>query len=115
MTKVCYDITYIIISGIFIFASLKAFYYYVDKQVKVIVNQPQKTNKSIVKVLALGLGSAYVAMLFPQAKETLDFKFYSYTIQLYSITKAIVFLGAIGFGSISGGTILARFKGKTNE
>ncbi len=107
--------TPIIISVIAGAVFLRCYFYYIDKQVHLIVKQPEKANKSIIKILAVGFGSAYVAMLFPNAKETLDFNFYSWQIQLYSITKAIVFLCAIGFGSITGGTFLAKFKGKTDE
>lgn len=113
MTKqLCYDVTWIVISAIIGFVVIRCYFYYIDKQVHLIVKEPEKANKSVIKILAAGFGAAYVAMLFPNAKETLDFNFYSWQVQLYSITKAIVFLCAIGFGSITGGTFLAKFKGK---
>jgi len=73
---------------------------------------PEKTNKITVKILAAGFVIAYGAMLLPPAKETLDFQVYHVSIQLYSITRALIFLGMIGFGLITGGTYLSNFKGK---
>lgn len=115
MPKICYDITFIVIAVIFAFCALRAYYYYIDKQVNIIVKQPEKTNKSIIKILAAGFTAAYIVMLLPNSKETLDFKFYQWEIQLYAVTKALVFLCAIGFGSVTGGTYLAKLKGKSDE
>lgn len=117
MPKICYDFTFIVIviAVIFAFAGLRAYYYYIDKQVNIIVKQPEKTNKSIIKILAAGFTAAYIVMLFPNSKDTLDFKFYQWEIQLYAVTKALVFLCAIGFGSVTGGTYLAKLKGKSDE
>ena len=115
MPKICYDITFIVVASIFGFLTLRGYFYYIDKQVGAIVKQPEKTNKSIIKILAAGFTAAYIVMLFPNSKETLDFKFYQWEIQLYAVTKALVFLCAIGFGAITGGTYLAKLKGKADE
>jgi len=115
MPKICYDITYIAIASIFGFLILRGYYYYIDKQVGVIVKQPEKANKSIIKILAAGFTAAYIVMLFPNSKETLDFKFYQWDVQLYAITKSLVFLCALGFGAVTGGTYLAKIKGKTDD
>lgn len=76
-----------------------------------VVNKPEKTNKITVRVLAAGFTLAYAAMQIPTAKETLDFHVYTVSIELYSLTKAIIFLGMIGFGLITGGTFLSNIKG----
>lgn len=110
-TTVCVDYTELIIVTIVCLALLVAYYLYIDHQIKMVVNKPEKTNKITVRVLAAGFTLAYAAMQIPTAKETLDFHVYTVSIELYSLTKAIIFLGMIGFGLITGGTFLSNIKG----
>lgn len=89
-----------------------AYYIYIDYHIKMLSQTPEKKNKITVKILAAGFAMAYAAMLLPTAKETLDFDVYTVQIRLYFITRALVFLGMIAFGLITGGTYLSNFKGK---
>lgn len=81
-----------------------------------LANKPDTKNKITVRVLAAGFTMAYSIMLLPTSKEALDFFIYGLKIELYAITKAMIFLGALGFGLITGGTALSTLiKGKTDE
>ena len=110
--KLCYDITMVVIVFLVCGSGILAYYLYIESQVRKIVNTPEKTNKITIKILAAGFAMAYGAMLLPPARETLDFQIYHISIQLYSITRALIFLGMIGFGLITGGTFLSNIKGK---
>lgn len=111
MTEPCIDYTQIVIVGILSVALLVGYYLYIDYQVKMVTNKPEKKNKITVRVLAAGFSIAYSTMLLPMAKETLDFQLYSVKIELYYIIRALIFLGAIGFGLITAGTFLSNIKG----
>lgn len=112
MPKTCYDVTIVIIIAIVCGAVLKGYYIFLDHQFKMLHQAPEKKNKITVKILAAGFAMAYIAMLAPTAKETLDFQVYKVHVELYSVTKALLFLGAIGFGLITGGTFLTNIKGR---
>lgn len=107
----CIDYTELIVVTIVCVSLLVAYYLYIDNQVKMIKDKPEKTNKITVRILAAGFTLAYAAMQIPTAKETLDFHVYSLSVELYSLTKAIIFLGMIGFGLVTGGTFLSNIKG----
>ena len=110
--KLCYDITTVVIVFLLCASGIVAYYLYIDSQIKKVVSMPEKTNKITIKILAAGFTMAYAAMLLPTAKETLDFQVYHISIELYALTKALLFLGMLGFGLITGGTYLSNFKGK---
>jgi hypothetical protein len=98
---------------VLICASFLYFYdRFIDRQIKKVVTKPEAKNKITIKILAVGFSAAYCVMLFPMAKDTLDFQVYQTKIELYSITKALIFVAALTFGAISGGASLANIKGK---
>lgn len=107
----CVDYTQIIIVGFLLVGFLIAYYKYIDYQVKMLNSRPEKKNKITVRVLAAGFSIAYSTMLLPTAKETLDFQLYTVKIELYYLIRALIFLGAIGFGLITAGTFLSNIKG----
>lgn len=111
----CVNYTQILGVGIVCISLLVAYYIYIDHQIKMATKQPEKTNKITIRVLAAGFTLAYAAMQIPTAKETLDFHVYSLSIELYSVTKALIFLGMIGFGLITGGTFLSNIKGNARD
>jgi len=113
--EACVNYTQIIGVGIVCVSLLVAYYFYIDHQVKMAANKPEKSNKITIKVLAAGFALAYGAMLVPTAKDTLDFQIYSMRIELYSLTKALIFLGMIGFGLLTGGTFLSNIKGNARD
>ncbi len=92
-------------------ALITGYYFYIDYQIKMLAKRPEKKNKITVRVLAAGFSMAYSAMLLPTAKETLDFQVYAVHVELYYLIRAIIFLGAIGFGLITAGTFLSNIKG----
>jgi len=80
------------------------------------VKKPDSINKITIKVLAAGFTAMYCVMLLPTSKEALDFQVYGLKIELYALTKAIIFLVALGLGSITGGSELSKLiKGKSDE
>jgi hypothetical protein len=101
-----------IIASVAAIVALRYYYKYIDKQILKVVNKPESKNKITFKVLAVGFGAAYGIMMLPMAKETLDFMVYGIKIELHAVTKAIVFIGMITFGAITGGTQLSNIKGK---
>lgn len=113
--ETCVNYTQIIGVSIICVSLLVAYYIYIDHQIKMATNKPEKSNKITIKVLAAGFALAYGAMLVPTAKEALDFQFYSIRIELYSLTKALMFLGMIGFGLLTGGTFLSNIKGNARD
>ena len=115
VTEPCIDYTQIVTVVLISFALLTAYYKYIDYQVKMLAKRPEKKNKITVRVLAAGFVVAYGVMLFPTAKETLDFQIYSMKIELYNIIRAIIFLGALTFGLITGGTYLSNIKGNAGN
>lgn len=112
MKPTCLDVTNIVIVLIFCVSGMVCYYLYIDHHIRMLSKAPEKKNKITVKILAAGFSMAYAAMLLPTAKETLDFQIYKISIELYSITKALIFLGMVGFGLITGGTYLSNVKGK---
>ncbi len=120
MNNLCPDFTKFVIANALItvmicFAALMAFKYYykfIDQQILKVVAKPESKNKITFKVLAVGFGAAYGVMILPLAKEALDFTVYTVKVELYSVTKALVFIGMITFGALTGGTQLANIKGK---
>lgn len=100
----CIDYTQIITVILVSFVLLTAYYKYLDYQVKMLTKKPETKNKITVRVLAAGFVAAYVVMLLPTSKETLDFQVYSTKIELYNLLKAVIFIGALTFGLITGGT-----------
>jgi hypothetical protein len=105
----CVDYTYWGVITILCVTGIIVYYLYLDAQFKKAVKTPEKANKITIRVLAAGFTLAYGAMLLPTSKETLDFHLYSFNVQLYSITRAIIFLGMIVTALITGGTYLAKF------
>lgn len=113
MPKLCPgDWSLVIIVALICGAALKGYYIFLDHQLKMLNQAPEKKNKITVKILAAGFAMAYGAMLLPTSRETLDFQIYSLHIELYAIVRVIIFLGMIVFGLITGGTYLSNFKGK---
>jgi len=107
----CIDYTKIIVLIITGCLLLLAYYKYIDYQVKMVTLKPERKNKITVRVLAAGFVAAYLVMLMPMSKETLNFQVYSFKIEMYTTIRAIIFLGAITFGLITGGTFLSNIKG----
>jgi hypothetical protein len=101
-----------LITTIICLVLLYLYWKFIDTQITKVVNKPEAKNKITVKILAVGFSAAYCIMLFPMAKETLDFQVYSVRIELYSVTKALIFVAALTFGSITGGASLSNIKGK---
>lgn len=108
----CVDWTNVIIVFIICTSGIAGYYIYIEYHIKMYKESPEKKNKITVKILAAGFSMVYALMLLPTSKETLDFQIYKMHIELYAITKAIIFLGLITFGLITGGTYLSNFKGK---
>lgn len=107
----CIDYTQLISIFIVCMAFVVGYYIYIDYQIKMVTTKPEKKNKITVRVLAAGFAMAYSAMLLPTAKETLDFQVYQVHVELYFVTRALLFLGMVGFGLITGGTFLSNIKG----
>ena len=70
------------------------------------MEQQEESKRITIRVLALGFTAAFGIMQLSMAKDSLDFKVYGHSIELYGVVKAIIFLGMIGFGIITGGTFL---------
>lgn len=112
----CTNYTQIASVSIVCLTLIVAYYLYIEYHIKMLLNKPATNNKITVRVLAAGFTMAYTIMLLPTSKEALDFQLYGLKIELYAITRAMIFLGALGFGLITGGTFLSTLiKGKTNE
>lgn len=112
----CTNYTQIIVVSIVCLTLAIAYYFYIEYKIKMAVNKPDASNKITIQVLAAGFTMAYSIMLLPTSKEALDFQLYGMKIELYSITKALVFLGLLSFGLLTGGTQLSKLiKGKTDE
>lgn len=111
--EICYNLTGIIIAGLFLFCGVCVYYIYIYNKVKQIVEMPEKTNKITIQILASGFTVTYFAMMLPVFKETLDFDVYNVQIRLFYVVRLILFFGMIIFGLVTGGTFLANFiKGK---
>lgn len=112
----CTDYTKIAMVSIVCITLIIGYYLFIEYNVKMLTKKPNSTNKITVRVLAAGFTMAYCIMLLPTSKEALDFQVRGTVIELYSVTKALIFLGAIGFGLITGGTSLSSLvKGKSDE
>jgi hypothetical protein len=112
----CTDYTQIALVLVVCTTLIVAYYFYIDYQIKMATNKPNASNKITIRVLAAGFTMAYGVMLFPTSREALDFQIYGLKIELYALIKALIFLGALGFGLVTGGTALSTLiKGKVNE
>lgn len=116
MKQPCLDyssVIIVIIVFILCVSGIAGYYLYIEHQVKMLTKEPEKKNKITINILAAGFTMAYAAMLMPTAKETLDFIIYGLKVELYSLTKALIFLGMIVTGLVTGGTAIAsKIKGK---
>lgn len=114
--EACTNYTQLISISIVCITLLVAYYFYIDYQVRMATNRVTKSNKITIQVLAAGFTAMYAIMLLPTSKEALDFQVYGIRIELYAITKAIIFLIALGLGSVTGGNALSKLiKGKSDE
>lgn len=112
----CTNYTEIALVVVLCVTIIAAYYFYIDYQIRMATNKPDTTNKITVRVLAMGFAVAYTIMLLPTSKDALDFQLYGMKIELYALVKAAIFLGALGFSLVTGGTALSTLvKGKTDE
>jgi uncharacterized membrane protein YedE/YeeE len=112
----CTNYTQIALVAVVCMTLIIAYYLYIDHQIKMATDKPNATNKITIRVLAGGFTMAYSIMLFPTSREALDFQLYGLKIELYALIKAIIFLGMLGFGLITGGTALSTLiKGKVTD
>lgn len=112
----CTNYTQIALIVVICVTIIAAYYFYIDYQIRMATNKPDTKNKITIRVLAMGFTVAYSIMLLPTSKEALDFQLYGLKIEMYALVKATIFLGALGFGLVTGGTALSTLvKGKTDE
>lgn len=72
----CIDYSQIAVVFILCFTIIVVYYLYINKQVKMLANNPDAKNKITVRVLAAGFTMAYSIMLLPTSREALDFVIY---------------------------------------
>ena len=112
----CTNYTQVALVVVICVTIIAAYYFYIDYQIRMATNKPDTKNKITIRVLAMGFTVAYSIMLLPTSREALDFQVYGLKIELYAMVKAAIFLGALGFGLVTGGTALSTLvKGKSDE
>jgi hypothetical protein len=106
-------VNYTKLIGLFIICAtlFSAWYIYIEKKIIMAVNKTQNNNKITIKVLAYGFAAGWGLMFIPAAKTTLDVIYYNVHIDLYTPVNMIMLLGALMFGTVTGGiAITNKFK-----
>jgi len=97
---------------IFVVGVIIVLWKYIDNTIRMREGNAQpKSNKISARVKAAGYTGAFIFLQLPYAKTALDFQFYDYSIQLYSIVNAGMLLATLWYGGITGGTYLTNIKG----
>lgn len=107
----CVNYTKLIALFIICLTLFAGWYVYIDNKIRILANQPEATNKITIKVLAYGFAAGWGLMFIPAAKSTLDVMYYGVRVDLYTPVNMIMLLGALMFGTVTGGiAITNKFK-----